>query len=67
MTGDRVWRQEGTHYRDLATRLREIARKCRLPYPQRELLDLAQQYERRADHMDRSAAFIRAKFRPSHG
>jgi len=67
MTGDRVWWQEGTHYRDLATRLREIARKCHLPNPQQELLDLAQRYERRAAHMDRSAAFIRAKFRPSLG
>jgi hypothetical protein len=64
MTGDRVWWREGTHYRDLATRLREIARKCHLPNPQQELLDLAQRYELRADHMDRSAAFIRAKFRP---
>jgi hypothetical protein len=67
MTGDGVWQQEGTHYRDLATRLREIARECPRPYPQRELLDLAQQYERRADHMDHRAAFIRTKFDPSHG
>jgi hypothetical protein len=65
MTGDRIWRQEGTHYRDLATWLRDIARKCHLPNPQQELLDLARRYERRADHMDSSATFIRAKFRPS--
>jgi hypothetical protein len=65
MTADRVWWQEATHYRDLARWLRETARKCRLPYPQQELLDLARRYERRADHMDSSAAVIRAKFHPS--
>jgi hypothetical protein len=53
-------------YRDLAKRLREMARKCTLPNPQQELLDLAQRYEGRANDMDRSAAFIGAKFRPSH-
>jgi hypothetical protein len=46
--------------------LREIARKCHLPNPQQELLDLARRYERRADHMDSNAALIRAKFRTSH-
>jgi len=66
MTGDRFWWQEGMQYRDLAKRLREMARKCTLPNPQLELLDLAQRYERRADDMDRSAAFIGTKFRPSH-
>jgi len=65
MMGNRVWWRESAHYRDLATRLREIARACHLPNPQQELLDLARRYERRADHMDRSTAFIRAKFRPS--
>jgi len=65
MTGDRVWWQEGARYRDLAKRLREIARRCHLPNPQQELLDLARRYERRADHMDRSAGFIRTTFRLS--
>jgi hypothetical protein len=62
MTGDRFWWQEGMQYRDLAKRLREMARKCTLPNPQLELLDLAQRYEGRADDMDRSAAFVRTKF-----
>jgi hypothetical protein len=66
MTGDRFWWQEGMHYRDLAKRLREIARRCPLSNPQQELLDLAERYERRANDMARSAAFIGAKFRPSH-
>ena len=66
MTGDRVWWQEGKHYRDLAMWLREIARKCHLPNSQQELLDLARRYEGRADHMDRNAAFIRARFRTPH-
>jgi hypothetical protein len=65
MTGDRFWWREGLSYRDLAKRLRDIARRCPLPTPQQELLDLAQRYERRADDMDRSAALINAKFRPS--
>ena len=66
MSGDQIWWQEGKHHRDLAMWLREITRKCHLPNPQQELLDLARRYERRADHMDRNAAFIGAKFRTSH-
>ena len=34
-----------SHYRELAHRLRGIAAKCRLPYTQKELLDLARRYE----------------------
>jgi len=33
------------------TALREVARKCRLPNPQGELLTLARRYERRADYL----------------
>ena len=64
MTGDRFWWQEGMQYRDLAKRLREMARRCTHPNPQQELLDLAQRYESRANDMHRSAAFIHAKFSP---
>jgi hypothetical protein len=55
--GDRDgWlRDAGAHYRELATWLRETARKCRLPNPQRELLDLARRYEVRANHLERKA------------
>jgi hypothetical protein len=66
MTGDRFWWQEGMQYRDLAKRLREMARKCTLPNPHQELLDLAQRYEGRANDMDRSAALIRVKFGAPH-
>jgi hypothetical protein len=66
MTGDRVWWKEGRQYRELAASLRDVARKCRLADPQLELIDLARRYERRADQMDRSAAFIRTKFSPAH-
>src|SRR5258706_1016046 len=34
-----------------ATALREVARKCRLPNPQGELLTLARRYESRADYL----------------
>ena len=41
------WRGDaGQHYRELAHWLRGIAAKCRLPYTQRELLDLARRYDR---------------------
>jgi hypothetical protein len=45
-------RDSSAHYREIAHRLRGIAAGCRLPNPQRELLDLAGRYERRADHFD---------------
>jgi len=37
--------RSGKHYRELAHWLRGIAAKCRLPYTQKELLDLARRYE----------------------
>jgi hypothetical protein len=42
----------GGHYRNLAGKLRLVARECRFPSARRELLDLAARYERRADHFD---------------
>jgi hypothetical protein len=60
--GEDLWQPgDGTHYRELALWLRDVARRCRLPNPQRELLALAGRYERRANYMDSSAAFVRAK------
>ena len=51
------WRQDaGTHYRELAAWLRETAGKCRLPNPQRQLLNLARTYNRIADHLDGESA-----------
>jgi hypothetical protein len=46
---------DGTHYREMAHGLRELARQCRLAGARRELLELAASYERRADHFDRLA------------
>ena len=47
------WRGDvGQHYRELAHWLRGIAAKCRFPYTQRELLDLARRYDARADRCD---------------
>jgi hypothetical protein len=40
------------HYRELASKLREIARHCRFPGARREILDLAFRYEGRADHFE---------------
>jgi hypothetical protein len=47
---DRGWwlHDAGAHYRNLAGWLRDVAAKCRLANPQRELLALARSYDRRA-------------------
>ena len=52
---DRDWwlRDSGAHYRELASWLRGIAAKCRLPNPQQELLRLSRQYERGATYLER--------------
>ena len=51
------WSQEAReHHRELANWLRGIAAKCRLPYTQKELLDLARRYDNRADRISRPAA-----------
>ena len=42
-------------YRQLAHRLRELARKTRRPYARQELLRLSGIYDRRAEHLDRRA------------
>jgi len=48
---------DSDHYREMARKLRELAREFRFPGARRELLDLALRYERRADSLDeRSAA-----------
>jgi hypothetical protein len=43
---------DGAHYREIAKRLRELARQCRFPGARRELLDLAATYERRAQQLE---------------
>ena len=40
------------HYRELATKLRELARQCRFPGARQEILELASRYEGRANHLD---------------
>jgi hypothetical protein len=40
------------HYREMANKLREIARECRFPGARREILDLASRLERRADELE---------------
>jgi hypothetical protein len=40
------------HYREVASKLREIARLCRFPGARQEILNLALRYERRADNLD---------------
>ena len=42
----------GQHYREIASKLREIARECRFPGARREILDLATRLERRADDLE---------------
>jgi hypothetical protein len=47
---------DGEHYREIARKLREIARECRFPGARREILDLASRYDRRADNLDARSA-----------
>jgi hypothetical protein len=63
MMNDRDWWQldSGAHYRELATWLRDVARRCHLPNPQAELLSLARRYERRGEQLDRRARRSGAK------
>jgi len=42
----------GDDYRDLAAKIREVARQTRLLVARRELIRLAASYVRRADHLD---------------
>jgi hypothetical protein len=44
---------DGEHYREMAGRLRELARLTRSPGIRQELVDLAKQYDRRGDHIER--------------
>jgi len=46
---------DGDHCREMAGRLRELARTTRLPGIRRELVDLAKRYDRRGGHFDRHA------------
>jgi hypothetical protein len=43
------------HFREIASKLRVVARECHFPIARRELLDLAARYDRRADHFEASA------------
>jgi hypothetical protein len=45
-------RLDSQHYRELAIKLRELARQCRFPGARHEILVLASQYEGRANHLD---------------
>jgi hypothetical protein len=58
LDADRDWwsADAGRHYHELAHWLRGIAAKCRLPYSQRKLLDLARRYDARADRLSRRAS-----------
>ncbi len=43
---------DSQHYREIGSKLRDIARQCRFPGARQEILDLASRYERRADNLD---------------
>jgi hypothetical protein len=52
---DAVRMVDGEHYREIARKIRAVARECRFANARQELLDLAASYERRADHLDNKA------------
>ena len=41
------------HYKEIASKLRVVARGCNFPNVRKDLIDLAARYDRRADHFDR--------------
>ena len=43
------------HYREIAGVLREAAKSCQFTGARKEILHLAERFERRADHLDRRA------------
>jgi hypothetical protein len=45
----------GNHCREMAGKLRELARYTRSPGIRRDLVDLAKRYDRRGDHFDHRA------------
>jgi len=47
----------GDPYREVAGKLREVALECQLPRARKEMLDLAERFERRAVARERRAAF----------
>ena len=47
---------DSEHYREMALKLRELARQFRFPGAGQELLTLALRYERRADQLDARSA-----------
>jgi hypothetical protein len=69
IAADRDWwsADAGKHYRELAHWLRGIAAKCRLPYTQKELLDLARRYDTRADHIGGQEINLGVKAAPQCG
>ena len=47
---------DSEHYREIASKLRELARRFRFPGARQELLKLALRYERRAGQLDVQSA-----------
>ena len=47
---------DSEHYREMASKLRELARQFQFPGARQELLKLALRYERRADQLDARGA-----------
>ena len=57
MTSPNMTLANSQDYHELASKLREIARQCRLPGARREILNLALRFERRADYFDERNLF----------
>ena len=50
--GESASQSDSEHYREMAGKLRELARRFRFPGARQELLKLALRYERRADQLE---------------
>ena len=55
---------DSEHYREMAAKLKKVARECRFPGARQEILELARRYERMADHLDPPSTASEERSRP---
>jgi hypothetical protein len=56
---------DSRHYRELASKHRNIASQCQSPGARQRILDLVSWYEGRANHLDTGGAAVRSGLDPN--